>query len=207
MQRMDLKQWRPAVAWFLPAASPWPWQSSSVSCRVIAGASSASSSCLLPLLLLLLTAVGEADVVEERPVVSGVEVADIYETMTNDEAVVARQTVHELKLSKDELANDLLPEVRQGPADGGGGSRGTGGAHCPSFGDPQRAAWRAVGGLGGRACVVRLRSSAASVVPRGHLITLPSWLSTPTGVWCWACSATCRLAWTVWLMQPCSRLG
>lgn len=57
---------------------------------------------------------GEADVVEERPVVSGVEVPDIYETMTNDEAVVARQTVHELKLSKDELANDLLPEVGGG---------------------------------------------------------------------------------------------
>lgn len=59
-------------------------------------------------------AVGEADVVEERPVVPGVEVPDIYETMTNDEAVVARQTVQELKLSKDELANDLLPEVGAG---------------------------------------------------------------------------------------------
>lgn len=60
---------------------------------------------------------------------SGVEVPDIYETMTNDEAVVARQTVHELKLSKDELANDLLPEVGGGGAPGlGEGWRGQGSA-------------------------------------------------------------------------------
>jgi hypothetical protein len=56
--------------------------------------------------------VPEAAVLESLGVASGPAERDVLEGLPNEEAVQARQVVAALKLSKQELAEHILPEVR-----------------------------------------------------------------------------------------------
>jgi hypothetical protein len=57
--------------------------------------------------------VPEATVLESLGAASGPAERDVLEGLPNEEALQARQVVAALKLSKQELAEHILPEVRR----------------------------------------------------------------------------------------------